>query len=144
MQGNDLSNESQPCLVVVFEGLLGIPPEEDRKRAWWQRTRSAKKIVADFRINELLVAQIRHTPYPVEVATFLGEDFAREIEARLDEVHALVRRVWHTTPEELARVHITHPDVARIYDPDPRRAFASYGSLGRHLMPEHAARLGDL
>ncbi|MFH9606843.1 hypothetical protein [Streptomyces sp. NPDC017448] len=94
-------------------------------------------------INMLLLAKIQHTPYPVEVVTFLGSEFPEPIETRLEFHHALVRRVWNTTPQELARVHITRPDVAAIYDPDHNRAFATYGSLGRHLLPENAAHLGE-
>jgi hypothetical protein len=54
-----------------------------------------------------------------------------------------VRRVWSTTPQELARIHITMPDVAAIYDPDPMRATLTYGQLGRHMLPQNAPRFGE-
>lgn len=145
MQGNDLSNDFQPCLLVVFEGLLGLPPkQEERKKLRWKlRKPSAREQAAEYEINNLLLGKIRHTPYPVEVVTFLGPAFATAVEDRLDDLHALVRRVWSTTPHELARIHLTMPDVAAIYDSDVRRAFATYGSLGRHLIPENATHLGE-
>lgn len=144
MHKGDLSNHFQPCLLVVFEGLLGLPTrqEEGRVRRWFRQP-TPRELIAEYEINTLLLAKIRHTPYPVEVVTFLGPEFADAIEERLDHHHALVRRVWNTTPQELARVHISMPDVAAIYDPDARRAFATYGSLGRHLLPENAQHLGE-
>ncbi|MFE9834052.1 hypothetical protein ACFYP4_02715 [Streptomyces sp. NPDC005551] len=144
MQGGDIDNGFQPCLLVVFEGLLGIPPKETAKKSRWKlRKPTAKEQAAEYEINVLLLNQIRRTPYPVEVVTFEGPEFAAAVESRLEDLHALVRRVWSTTPTELARIHISLPDVAAIYDPDPRRAFATYGSLGRHLLPANAAQLGE-
>lgn len=144
MQGGDISADFHPCLLVVFEGLLGLPPEPKRRKLPWKlRKPTAKDLVAEYEINLVLLNQIRRTPYPVEVVTFLGPEFAEAVEARLEDLHALVRRVWSTTRTELARVHITLPDVAAIYDPDASRAFAAYGSLGRHLPPELANQLGE-
>jgi hypothetical protein len=80
----------------------------------------------------------------VEVVTFEGPEIAAAVAERLDDLHALVRRVWATTPNELARIHVTHPDVAAIYDPDYYRALLTYGSKGRHLLPASAPRLGEL
>jgi hypothetical protein len=139
VQGNDISDGFQPCFLVVFEGLLGIPP--DKTPMWWRR-RSAKRRLADYEINLPLLGQIRRTPYAVEVVTFEDTEFANAVEERLDELHALIRRVWPTTHTELARIHLAMPDVAAIYDPDASRAFAAYGSLGRHLPPHNASQLG--
>jgi hypothetical protein len=145
VQGGDISNGFQPCLLVVFEGLLGLPPKQEaRKRRWKLRKPTVRETVAEYEINTLLLAQIRRTPYPVEVVTFEGPEFAEAVEERLDGLHALVRRVWATTPNELARIHITHPDVAAIYDPDYYRALLTYGTKGRHLPPASAPRLGEL
>lgn len=145
MQGGDISNGFQPCLLVVFEGLLGIPPEtETRKRRWKLRKPTAREQVAEHEINILLLHQIRRTPYPVEVVTFQGPEFAEAVEQRLEDLHALVRRVWATSPQELARIHLQLPDIAAIYDPDPQRALLTYGSLGRHLLPASAPHLGEL
>ncbi|MFJ1700380.1 hypothetical protein ACIOHC_35915 [Streptomyces sp. NPDC088252] len=145
MQNGDLSNDFQPCLLVVFEGLLGIPPHREArgKSRWKLRKPTVREQVAEYEINPLMLAKIRQTPYPVEVVTFLGPEFAEAVGDRLDDLHALVRRVWHTTPQELSRLHITMPDVAAIYDPDARRALITYGSLGRHLLPENAPHLGE-
>lgn len=141
MQGNDLSNDFQPCFLVLFEGLLGLPRKEQRTSRRWN-TRNRPRI-ADYEINRLLLDKIRLTPYPVEVVTFLGPKFAKEIEQRLEDLHALVRKVWNTTPEELARIHLTLPDVEAIYDPDPMRALLTYGRLGRHMLPENAPGFGE-
>lgn len=144
MQGGDLSNDFQPCFLVVFEGLLGLPPQEGKRKSWWKREKSdAASQIATYQTNFLLLGQIRRVQYPVEVVTFMGPQFVRPIEKRLEDLHALVRRVWYTTPSELARVHLFLPDVAAVFDPDPSRAFALYGSLGRHLLPENAAQFGE-
>jgi hypothetical protein len=145
VQDGDISADFQPCLLVVFEGLLGLPSPQELGRKWgWKRRKStAKHLVAQYELNDLLLGQIRRTPYPVEVVTFLGPDVAEAVEERLEDVHALVRRVWSTTPQELARIHITMPDVAAIYDPDPMRATLTYGQLGRHMLPQNAPRFGE-
>ena len=145
MQGGDISNDFQGCLLVIFEGLLGLPPEKEaRKRRWKLRKPSAREQLAEYEIDLVLLAQIRRTPYVVEVVTFQVPEFAAAIEERLDDLHALVRRVWATTPQELARIHVTLPDVIAIYDPHPTRALLTYGSLGRHLLPADAPLLGEL
>lgn len=150
MQGNDISADVQPCLLVVFEGLLGIPPKQEEGRKTIRKTLrrlrkpDAKALLADYEINHLLLGQIRRTPYPVEVVTFLGPEFAEAIEERLEALHALVRRVWATTPHELAKVHLLFPDVVAVYDPDFRRAHFTYGKLGRYLLPENAPRFGAM
>lgn len=144
MQGGDISNESPSCLLVIFEGLLGIPPQEAQRRGWKRLKKpSPSESISQYTINGLLLGQIRRAPNPVEIVTFLGQDYVTPIELRLEEHHALVRRVWNTTPQELARIHITMPDVSAIYDPDPIRAFATYGTRGRHLLPENAPQLGQ-
>lgn len=143
VQKGDISNEYEPTLLVVFEGLLGIPPQGKHTKSWWQREKTdAASQISAYGINGLLLGQIRRVKYAVEVVTFLGPHFVPPIEKRLEELHALVRNVWHTTPQELSRVHLQLPDVVAIYDPDPSRAFATYGSLGRHLLPQNAPQLG--
>jgi hypothetical protein len=32
VQGGDIDNGFQPCLLVVFEGLLGLPPEQEARK----------------------------------------------------------------------------------------------------------------
>lgn len=144
VQGNDLSNDFQPCLLVVWEGLLGLPPEKEtgRKVRKLFRKPDPSEVVASYEINHLLLGQIRRTPYPVEVVTFQGQEIAEAVEKRLEDLHALVRRVWATSPNELARIHLVLPDVVAIYDPDLRRASFTYGRLGRHMTPENAPRFG--
>lgn len=144
MQNGDISNDYEPTMLVIFEGLLGLPPEEGSRKPWWRPQKSdAVSQISRYEINMLLLAQIRRVRYPVEVVTFLGPDFVPAIEHRLETLHALVRNVWYTTPSQLTRIHIGRPDVGAIYDPDPSRAFAAYGSLGRHLPPASAPKFGE-
>lgn len=142
MQGGDISADFQPTLLVVWEGLLGLPPEKKHRKPRWKPGRnSAEAEIARYDMNSLLLAAIRHSHYPVEVVTFLGPQYITPIEKRLEERHALVRRVWYTSPEILARIHL-EGWVAAIYDPDPRRATLTYGTLGRHLLPANAQQFG--
>lgn len=145
MQGGDISNDFQSAFLVLFEGLLGIPPKTTpAKKRFWHRGKSENSLLEGWEVNRLLVGKIFLTPFPVEVVTFLGEQYVPEIEKLLEDEHAFVRRVWATTPQELARIHLQRPDVAEIYDPDALRATLTYGRLGRHLTPQSQSRLGEI
>lgn len=148
MQGGDISNEVVPRLVLAFEGTLGIPREKKPEnrfvggfRQFGRRKALAEHAVADFDINEPLARVVWDTVwrygYAIDVVTYLGEDFARALEARLDEENLPISSVWADEPHKLARSIAYRPDIACIYD-NTNHLF--YGSKGRFL-PEHPTTL---
>jgi hypothetical protein len=135
MQNGDLSNHVAPRLLLVFEGALGFctdRPKYDkaaRKGRWeeaagyWER-------------NELCCRRIlwlyHRKDVAIEIVTFLGEPFAAELKYWLDSLDLPIHRVWATTPENLQRNIEYMPDLACVYDPEPRR-WLMYGGKGRYL-----------
>ena len=147
MYKGDISNEVSPRLVVVFEGLLGVLPNA-RVRAAESVARKArrwKKAVSLWEINELAgraiwdVTMRKHQT--VDVATYLGEEFAEALAERLDDENLPISKVWATEPHLLARELAYRPDLAAIYDPNPAHQF-TYGGKGRILGPESANLFG--
>lgn len=147
MQGGDISNEVSPRLVVVWEGMLGIPTEQPAAIKTWARkigrNKEAllKRAVAEFEINEPLAKVIWDTvwrhQYSVDVVTYLGDPFARALEKRLDDENLPIGRVWAAVPHLLAREIAYMPDLAAIFD---NENYMVYGSKGRTL-PANATSL---
>lgn len=139
MKGNDLSNKISPRHVIVFEGGLAHLPIErlkeyqkayDRKRYW--------DAIAYWVWNPLMLAQIervvRTMDINVEVCTWIGSDleyhdFALAIADELDRINIPIRSVWASEPDELAKALPYLPDIAFVYDPDPKHVL-TYGSRG--------------
>jgi hypothetical protein len=139
LRGGDLSNESVPKIVLVFEGALGFIDRKDQGKCARYIHRKRWREAADMWIlNELMMQRIwyatRHLSQTIEVVTFAGpEEFGEALEFRLqDEEELPVHRVWATRPELLARKLTYMPDLAVVYDPDPAR-WLTWGPKGRIL-----------
>lgn len=152
MEGGDIDNSIVPRLVIAFEGTLGIPRErrpENRLvvglRQFGKRKAQTAQVLADFDINEPLARVIWDTTwrygYTIDVVTYLGEDFARALEARLDEENLPISSVWADEPHKLARAIAYRPDIAAIFDNDHH---LFYGSKGRTLPPGATSLIGAL
>lgn len=135
MQNGDLSNRVSPRVLLVFEGALGFCTDQKKfdkaiARKSWGRS------VRFWELNELMVRKIlwlfHKKDVRTEVVTFLPAQFADELAEWLDEMDLPVHRVWSTTPEALGRQIAYMPDLACVYDPEPRRWLA-YGAKGRFL-----------
>lgn len=148
MWKGDISNQMSPRLVVVFEGLLGLLPNP-RARAAESLARKAhqwKRAVRQYEMNELAAKKIWDVTWrkghSVDVITWLGDDFAEALQVRLDDENLPINRVYAAEPHQLARSLAYAPDIAAIYDPDPRHSF-TFGGKCRPLGPENAHLLGD-
>lgn len=146
MRGNDLDNAIVPRDVLVFEGLLGLLPDE--KVARQERKFRSKKRWAEavgcYEINELLARKMWDMAWryslEIDLMTYLGHPFATALEERIDRENLPVRRVWSEEPNILARRLATMPDIRTIYDPYPEHQFL-YGGRGRIITPEQAHML---
>lgn len=137
MQGGDISNLVTPRLVVVWENLLGLLPDktDEAKFAAYMRFRRWRRAVNTFQINEPLAQRIWDITYrmnfSVDVVTFLGgDDFADEVRERLDREGLPIGHVWFEEPHLLARSLSYRPDIACVFDADPRHTL-TFGSKGR-------------
>lgn len=147
MQNGDISNEVSPRLVLVYEGLLGLLPTPRARagEALARKTHQWKRAAKAYEINEPLARVIWDTVwryrYSVDVITYLGEDFADAVEARLDDEGLPVGRVWADSPQRLARRLALMPDVAAVYDNENHLI---YGSKGRTLPAAPTTLIGAL
>jgi len=138
MQHGDISNESAPRILLVFEGAVGFLPDikvKDYQRA--VRRHAWDDAVSCWELSEPILRRILdlvlRRNLAVEVVTFISQPFADVLAARLDEEDVPVRRVWYSTPGRLSRRLAYMPDVAAVYDPDEAHVF-TYGSKGRVLV----------
>lgn len=137
MQYGDLSNQVSPRILLIFEGSLGYLADVDRRKyAKVVRRGRWDLAVRYWHFNEMYVRQILWLYHKrnvnVEIVTFLGEDFAGELAARLDEEKIVVHDVWASTPTMLARQIPYMPDLSQVYDPEPDR-WLTYGSKGTYI-----------
>jgi hypothetical protein len=147
MQGNDIGGEIVPRLVIVFEGLLGVLPDKraEAKAYSFARLHRWRKVINTFEINEEMAKRIWDITWrykhEVDVVTFLGEQYAKPLEKRLDQEDLPIRHVWADDPVHLSRRLATMPHVAAVYDAEPSRRF-TYGSKGRWINPDAPDLLG--
>lgn len=142
MKDGDISNEVVPRLLVVWEGLIALPPKEKGGMATWFRARQSGKrraTINSFDLNEVMAAHIwditwRHR-FSVDVVTFLGDEYVDHIERWCDDNDLPIGNVTATTPEKLARKLAYMPSVFAVYDPEPERRY-TYGGKGRLMDPE--------
>lgn len=135
MQGGDISNEVAPRLLFVFEGTLATVPSKTaeakeklqcRLKRWaaaaelWEISEQASILLWDvaWRYN-----------FRFDIVTYKPAGFARALKDRLDEEGLPAAKVWHSSPQLLAKKLAFMPDVAYVYDSDPTRLF-TYGGRG--------------
>lgn len=140
MQGGDISGELVPRLVLVFEHLVGVIPNSRTRVAYeaFVRAKRWKLAVNLLVVNEPLARQMWHVTWhlhhQLEVVTYLHENAVEPIQNWVDDKDLPVHRVWYTEPNKLARKIATMPDLAAIFDPDPRHQL-TFGRKGRIINP---------
>ena len=140
MEDGDLSNETPPRFLFVFEGLLGKLPEVERaKERLFRRLGRHKKAVALWEIDDIGLKYMwdmawRHN-LQVDVVTFLP--YADALKARLDEENVPFGSVRHYACAEMLAWKLAYmPYVARIFYAEPPRRFM-FGDRGVY-MPDEA------
>jgi hypothetical protein len=143
MEKGDISNEVSPRLVIVWEGLLALPPQkEDGGFRQWLTARQAGKtarMINAFDLNEEMAKHVWdmvwRRRFTIDCVTFLGDQYVDAIEKWIDKHDLPIARVTCDTPQTLARRLAYMPAVAAVYDPEPSRAL-TYGGKGRLMDPE--------
>jgi hypothetical protein len=144
VKDGDIDNTVTPRLLVVWEGLLAIPPdasEKNRFSTWISARKSGKTrtMIDSFDLNTTMAKHVWDVTwrrnYSVDVVTFLGVQYLPHIEAWIDRHDLPIGHVTNETPDTLARRLSYMPHVAAVYDPDPTRRY-TYGGKGRLMNPE--------
>lgn len=142
MQHGNLSNQVMPSIVIVFEGSVGLLPEDKLKdynkavsrNRWWEA-------VDLFQLSRPYLSKfldlVWNKGFNLEICTWMGhgteyDDAALRISERFDFENVPVYSVWSSTPDRLARESSYLPRIARIYDPEIGHAF-KYGGKGVYL-----------
>lgn len=147
MQGGDISNEIAPRLVVVWENLLGLLPTKahEAKVSGYMKFKRYKRAVDVYELNDMLARRMWDVTwrlkYSIDVVTYVNDQFADAIRARIDFEDLPVGNVWYENPQALARKLAYMPHVAAIYDPDPSHQF-TFGSRTRIISPMNPDLLG--
>lgn len=146
MQGGDLSNEVEPRLLVVFEGLLGIHTDA-RDRAKYvslMKFHRYDRAIRTFTLNERMQRVIWDTvfrrKYAVDVVTFLHEELADPLKDALDDQSLPVGRVWYSQKQVLARSLNYRPDVVGVFHPGNDAMI--FGSKGYTVNPANPVLIG--
>ena len=131
-------------IVLIWEGVCASPPERPglRERFAQRRGRSEDwdAAVRAWEVHEKplqRVVAIDMRGIPVDIVTFLGEEYADALRDRLDRMHVPVTRVdWYEDVASFARDLRMSPDVQHVVDSDSER-LKHYGRRGL------AVQLGD-
>jgi hypothetical protein len=138
LRHGDLSNAPVPRIVIAFEGIVGILPEERRKDyskfvakdKWWQA-------VAQFDINEQAVGKIIHlclrNNMNISLCTWMSQDAAIAISEVMDFMAVPVRGCFYDSPYLLAQRLPYNEDIVCVYDSEPEHALI-FGSKGKLLL----------
>lgn len=148
MEKGDISNVISPRMLVVFEHLVGLlPTPADRaKYSTMVRLHQWKRAVNTFEPNELLSKHLwdmtygRYS-YTLDCVTWLPEEMEEYVHEWLDREGLPFSQYHRYDPTKLARRIATMPDVAFIYDPDPKHRFL-FGSKGRIVSPDAPNLMG--
>lgn len=145
MLGGDISNRVEPRLLVVFEGLIALPPDRQPLLRFARRTGKMKRMVESLQVNEKMARVINDTvwrhKYAVDVVTFLDPDFLPHVEKWLEH-HALpVSNVIAADRTVLSREMVYRLDLVGIFSPEPRDALL-FGSRCYTVNPEAPALVG--
>jgi hypothetical protein len=123
-----------PRLVVVFEGAVGIVPDDQRKlyaklcqkNKWWQA-------IDCYELNGHMLSKLLDLRWRLDInvnlVTWLGDEAAEAIQERMDDEGIPVGGCFASTPSRLTRELAYAPDIVAVYDPDPDHVF-TYGSKG--------------
>jgi hypothetical protein len=139
VKGNDLSNQSAPRHVIIFEnGMAFLREDLEPDYRKFLRQKRYFQAAGCWVFREPVLSQIvrlsRTADINVEVCTWTGygieyDEFALGIADELDRLNVPVRSVWSSTPDVLARALSYLPDIAAVYDPDPGHVLR-YGKRG--------------
>lgn len=149
MRGNDLDNQVVPRDILVWEGLLGLLPDEkiEMQEHKLRRKGKWKQAVDLYTMNELMARKVWDLMWrgavDIELLTHRHRDFAVELEDRMEREGMPFRKVWYQQIEVLDRNIVYQPDIRTIYHPFVDRQFL-YGGKGRVLLPDQHYLLGAL
>lgn len=146
MEGGDLSNAVAPRCLYVFEGLLaheptGLKPavaaRVDARLHRWDHV--LRRMRFDPLVSRMLWDLVWRHGLRFDVVTYLyDETFAVALYKHLDGTlgYPISNVLWYPSPQALASGLAIMPDVARVFDANPRNALA-YGPRGRLVQDLH-------
>ena len=140
MEGNDLSNEVQPKILFVLDGLVMRVPEDDEKRAEKaRRKRRWKDLAALYEIDSMMVAHlwdlVWRSPYSHDLATFESahQDWHDAVQSRLDRANVPYAQIYtYDDVDEFAQGLVFMPNIMRVYHNNESWRF-KFGHVGEFI-----------
>lgn len=146
MEKGDIANDVAGRLLFVFEGLIGVLPDnQELTERFYRRVRAWKRAAALWEIDSRMLAHlwdiVWRSRFPLDVVTFLPEPYAGEMKLRLDNLqvpygHFQVYESAHVLGRRLAHM----PYVQRVYYGLPGLTFV-FGSKGELVTDPGVFRL---
>jgi hypothetical protein len=138
MLHGDLSNEVEPRMLWVWEGLLATLQPANRRKFDRYASRNPEKAVAVMDANERAIKEVNdlvwRRGYAVDVITFLSPDFVKPVEDWLASQFVTTGRVMYEPDLSLARRIAYTPDIVGVFHALPDKAL-TFGSKGYLLDP---------
>lgn len=153
MEHGDLSNEVVPRLLLVWEGLLGIPPltpkisPSKRNLLSLFRKNSGEREIDSWTINEQVVHIIWdrtwRSNFSFDLVTFISPEFGKQLKERMEEEDIPVSHVRYENINTFPRKIAFLPYVAAIYSANKDHQF-TFGGKGRIIDPSDPYSLNSI
>lgn len=148
MEKGDISNAVVPHAYFVFEGFVGLLPDERSRDKYDKNVRKQnwRRAAATFVINDnarrMLWDLVWNVGWHIRVVTFLPSELRDHLALRIDteDIPASTMEVFEDH-RELEHVLALRPHVIAVYHSDPRLRFP-WGHKGVYLDPTKLVRIG--
>ena len=123
MQDGDISNERAAKLVFVFDGLVGVIPEDEakvaerlRKRGKWEQL--ARVYEVDTKMGAHLWDIVWRSPFSFDIVSFETDDehWYEALERLLERANVPYSRLEvYDDPNDFAQHMVYSPNILRVY-----------------------------
>jgi hypothetical protein len=136
MYRGDISNQSEPRVLFVFDDLLA-KVSDTKLYALEIRTRRYRSASNRWEFDPVVVARLNdiwwRKGYRFDIVSFQPDSMEDALQTQLDRRQVPYSSFWTSTPDQLSRQIAMMPDVVMVYDANPTHMF-TYGGRGRTII----------
>ena len=134
MQNGDLEAHVRDRILVVIEGVLCLPIQEQTRKWGRQRTVAYHINWYEVPLKRLIVVNERNPDLDVELISFMSQDFVDRAAEYLDMAEVPYSSIKYWDFNAFAGVLKFQRRLRAIYDSDPER-LQRYGQVGIQVQP---------